>query len=233
MKRKIDFFNLLEAYFCPICNNPSSAEICLNCQKELFNPPAHCLSCSKLLSKNNSLCAKCVKKKPALDKLAVCFDYKGIARDLVLAAKYGRNRLALKFMANKIYEVFIKKFALQKPDLIIPIPLTSQRLEERGFNQSHFLAENLGQFSKIEKGILLKDNLNPQSSIEEAAERKKNILGAFSIINNAENKIRNKKILLIDDVSTTGSTLNEAAKILKINGADMVFGLVFAATFYQ
>lgn len=231
MGRRISrLLSFLEAYFCPICTNPSSTEICPNCQNRLFKAATHCLKCSKLL-KRAAICPKCLSNPPYLDKLLICFDYKDTARELVLAAKYGKNRLALEFMARQMEEFFLANHKDLKIDLIIPIPLTKQRLEERGFNQSHFLANRLGRFFKIEKNFLSKNNKNPQSGIKEAFLRKKNIQNAFKINSKAE--VNNKNILLIDDVSTTGSTLNEAAKVLKINGANKVFALVFAATFYS
>ena len=231
MGRRISrLLSFLEAYFCPICGNPSGAEICPNCRKQLFKATTHCLKCSKLLKKA-VICPRCLKNPPQLDELLICFDYRDTARELVLAAKYGRNRLALKFMAGQIQEKFLENQNNLKIDLIIPIPLTKQRLEERGFNQSHYLAENLKKFAELDKKLLIKINKNPQSGIKEAELRRKNILGAFSLTD--KEKIKGKNILLIDDVYTTGSTLNEAAKLLKNNKANKIFALTFAATFFK
>lgn len=117
---------------------------------------------------------------------------------------------------------------LENNDLIIPVPLHNKRQSERGYNQSELLAYELSK--KI--GILYKNNIlkrykntKPQSSLERR-DRLKNLDGAFKVINNIE--IVNRKILLVDDVMTTGATLEHCARVLLNEGALKVTGLTVA-----
>jgi ComF family protein len=132
---------------------------------------------------------------------------------------------------------------LPLPDLVVPIPLHKRRLRWRGFNQSELLAnyisENLtpGMEIPVLNDILIrKKHTTPQMQVKKYSERKENIKDAFEIYpvksagGSAEKfkRIKNKNILLVDDVATTGATLNECAKTLKQSGAKKVFALVLA-----
>ena len=106
---------------------------------------------------------------------------------------------------------------IQKYDYIIPVPLHKYRYRERGYNQAYLILKEL---SKLEKNIIIKnniikktENIKPQSTLNKA-ERKDNIRGVYEIINK-ENKIEDRKILIFDDVFTTGSTTNECSRVLK------------------
>ena len=129
----------------------------------------------------------------------------------------------------------VAKNELPVPDLIIPIPLHPRRLRWRGFNQSEKLADFLGKNLTPGFPILVGNNMLtrtkytvPQMKIGNYQERKRNVSGIFLITDICKQAFRDKKILLIDDVATTGATLFEAGKILKENGAKKVFGAVIA-----
>jgi len=112
--------------------------------------------------------------------------------------------------------------------LLIPVPLAKRRIRWRGFNQAEEIAKNLAEYLEIPliNDVLIKTKETlPQIDLAEEA-RKENIKGAFLIKN--EEKIKGKKILLIDDVYTTGSTLEESSRILKKAGAREVWGAVVA-----
>jgi len=135
----------------------------------------------------------------------------------------------------------MKKIYLQSslplPDLIIPVPLHDRRLRWRGFNQSLVMANYLGQelipnleIEIFDKIILRSKHTRPQMTIRNRRERIQNVANVF-VFNKTEeniNLIKNKKVLLIDDITTTGSTLFECAKVLKQNGAKKVYGIVLA-----
>ena len=111
---------------------------------------------------------------------------------------------------------------------MVPIPLTKKKLKQRGFNQSEEIVKELSESLKIfflDDCILKIKETSPQIELSGKA-REENIKGAFLVKNNE--KIKNKKILLVDDVYTTGSTMEEVSKVLKESGAKEVWGLVVA-----
>ena len=130
-----------------------------------------------------------------------------------------------------MYEGLIQQEAFYNVDkqssFLLPIPLHKKRLRERGYNQSEIMAIDLG----IRLGLPIKKLLIRQVKTERQVgktqkERRENVKGAFSIVEGSG--ITGKTIFLIDDVVTSGSTMNEAAKLLKRNGAKAVYGLALA-----
>ena len=194
-----------------------------------------CGICGKLDKK--SLCNKC---KIKLQKNAICkiedykntssyfnehiylFQYTGEIRDTILKYKFNEKsyiyRTFLEFIKNN------KKICAQikKYDIIIPVPISKKRLNTRGYNQSALIAKELAKELSIEYSekilIKIKDN-NPQSEMKQDT-RKSNVRGVYKTIN--EERIYNKKVLIIDDIFTTGSTADECAKVLKENNAESV-----------
>jgi ComF family protein len=129
----------------------------------------------------------------------------------------------------------VQRSALPLPDLIIPVPLHRRRLRFRGFNQSELLARELSQ--SLTPGLeipLMSDILlrirhtKPQMKTESREERLANLKNAFAMAEGKKETIRGKYIWLVDDVATTGTTLEECAAVLKQHGAKRVFGVVLA-----
>ena len=134
----------------------------------------------------------------------------------------------------------IKNSELPLPDIIIPVPLHSRRLRWRGFNQSELLAKHISE--KITPGFpipVVSDLLqrsrytHPQMEIKNQSKRKKNIENAFKIPKNKLGLVKSKRILLVDDITTTGATIFECAKTLKKSGAHEVFAVVIARQGYK
>ena len=125
-------------------------------------------------------------------------------------------------------EIYTDKNKNKKTEtIIVPVPLHKRRYNWRGFNQAFLLSENIAAKFNLpvcENAIIRKRNTKPQTKIKLMEERKKNIKGAFSCPNN--NLIKNKNIIIVDDVCTTSATLNECAIELKKAGAKNVWGLV-------
>lgn len=119
--------------------------------------------------------------------------------------------------------------ALLHADVLLPIPLSTQRLSERGFNQALMLAHQLSR-AKTQSQTLLRMKHTPAQSSLKRSERLTNLTGAFAVAPLMAWQLRGKKILLIDDVVTSGATLNFAARVLKQAGASHVGALVLAKT---
>ena len=156
------------------------------------------------------------------DEHIYLFKYEEIIRKLILNYKFNEK--------DYIYKVFIqilknnKKIycKMKKYDIIIPVPISKKRLKTRGFNQSALIGRNIADFLDVEYNVnvLVKiKNNNTQSSLNKE-EREQNVKGVYSIIKSF--LIKDKSILLVDDIYTTGSTVNECSKILKQNGAKRI-----------
>ena len=236
-KNTIDF--ILDLFF-PIT--------CLNCgspKNKLANPQGYlCSDCFKKIEINNWVfCPKCTKKLIGLEP---CQTHKNNPLKVLGAATNYQNDVIKKIiweykynfiepLANPLNEI-LKKYYLavfeqqliNKKPLVTFIPLHGARFRWRGFNQSEILAKKFANDLNLEfcKTLKRKKFKKPQMKIKGYQARFENIKDSFEIINASQ--IKNKDIILIDDISTTGATLIEAAKILKHNGAKKIYGLVVA-----
>ena len=113
---------------------------------------------------------------------------------------------------KKNEKIFIQ---IKKYDIIIPVPISKKRFKERGYNQSELIARKIAKYAGIKyaNNVLIKTKNNIAQSLLEEQNRKENVKGVYKL--NCSKKIKNKNILLIDDIYTTGSTVNECSKILK------------------
>lgn len=208
---------------CLLCRKICSDWLCVDCQS-LWQPivTPHCQTCAARVTQNHRFCQRCARHSPAFDAFTAVYRYNAPARTLVLQAKYAANRTALTYMG----EMMAAHLPPWQIDAIIPMPMSRWRYWQRGFNQTHFLAAALGQryHLPILKTVLEKRHRVPQSTLTTTAQRQKNISGAFVAKQNISGRI-----LLVDDVMTSGATLSEAARCLKQAGADWVGASVFAA----
>ena len=225
---------------------------CDGCGGEIFDYPTHriCAECEVKLEKTNKACVKCGRQE-ATD--GVCLDCKGnlpkftrgfapfVYRDEVAAMinriKNGNPRLAIYFgaqMANHFVENYLKTVDKAQEWLIIPVPMTKDKIIDRGYNQSVRLAESvcerlieLGYSARIDTELLQKRRETAPQKQMTYAERMENVSGAYHVHKRAE--CRGKTLLLIDDVLTTGATSSECAARLFGAGAEEVYFLVAAA----
>ncbi len=190
----------------------------------LVYPPT-CGICGKL--NNDFLCKKCEKileteaiygVDKALDKYfnkhLYIFAYQGIIRRIILKYKFQEESYLYKTFVNFLLknENFFEK--MEKYDTIVPVPISKKRQKERGYNQSELIAKEIANSSnlRLETECLFKTkNIIEQSKLNRE-ERQKNIQRVYELVN--LEKLYKKKILLVDDIYTTGSTVNECAKEL-------------------
>ncbi|MDD4860408.1 MAG: ComF family protein [Dehalococcoidales bacterium] len=200
--------------------------LCYSCRQQ-FLPviPPVCPRCG-LPQVNGQLCLNCSGWQAAIDGIRSPYQFDGVAREAVHQLKYRNLRILAVPLAKLLYD-FLKENPLPA-EVIIAVPLHPKRLRERGYNQSQLLAEKLSRLS----GLPVMDDClarahytMPQARTGSVAERRSNIAGAFLCRNG---KVKNRQVLLIDDVATTGATLNSCADVLKAAGAAGVWGLTFA-----
>ncbi len=208
-----------------------------------------CRSCLGTIPiKKNFECVGCKRNTPFGQTCFLCAKTNSVDQ-LLIMADYKNNLVekTLKFYKYKFISdlerplsVLMKKYLkwltldkkfniFESNPLLIPVPLHPRRLNWRGFNQSELLAKNIADTFQMEMAVDIIERMGnavPQAEIKEREERLKNLSGIFRIKN--KEKIIGRNILLIDDVCTTGATLNECAKVLKQGGASKVVALVVA-----
>ncbi len=162
------------------------------------------------------------------EKLLYCFEYKSIIRKYILKYKFGNKPYLSDFFVNqilknkKLYEI------LKLYDIIISVPMEKIKKQKRGYNQAELIAKSIAKKYEIlhQEDVIVKiKNTKTQSTLKKG-ERKDNIKDAYII--NEKNKIKGKKIILFDDIYTTGSTVNEISKKLKESGANEILVIVIA-----
>lgn len=211
----------LSEYFCPDCQKRIQAIqdlICPVCQRFSVSGQTH-FKCQSEFSLNGllSLFAYQGPIKEAIKKLKYQF-VTDLAEELV--------ELALKTI-RKEQKVVWKQL---KRGVLVPVPLHPRRQRQRGFNQAELLGKVLAEKLSwsVETDFLIRQKHTPSQASLKSRDRQENIKGAFKIRPYSEPKIQNSKLILFDDVWTTGSTLKEAASVLKKNGARQVWGLTLA-----
>lgn len=228
------FFDLVLPPKCLACNTDvfQQGSICGNCYQGLQTIGQHkCHKCGlpfEFDMGNKAICASCSYEKPRYDMARAYCKYEGVGGDIAVKLKFSDKTHLAPYMAKMM------KLAgdglLHKTDIIAPIPLHYSRKLRRKYNQASLLAKNLARISGLEyQPFLLKRtrNTEKQTTLPKSA-RKKNMRDAFIVRPEYAEKIEGKKILLIDDVMTTGATIEAAAVALKVTGAKKVYGLVFA-----
>jgi ComF family protein len=204
---------------------------CRACLESLpWHSTQSCPQCG--LNSDGNVCGSCLNNPPDFDATKAVFLYAYPIDAMMLRYKYG-NSLNLgdtfgEFLAEKVNV----EDCLKNIDLIIPMPMHPQRLKERGFNQAIEIAKVLTKNckEKLDYKSTIRQTLTPPQASLPLKERVKNIKGAFKVNADKLGKIQGKRIAIVDDVMTTGASLNELAKTLKKAGASHVECWVIART---
>lgn len=230
---------LLDILFPPLCHlckafipNAGNIHLCAGCLENnvRLNSPL-CLVCGvPFLTEDgiDHLCSGCSTAPPTFTAARAAMLFEGTVKELIHRFKYDKKvqlRRPLGILTAQGLGVFCAEVS---PDLIIPVPLHVKRLKERGFNQAVLLGEILARHWRLP---LSRDNLRrirwtePQITLS-ATERISNVRGAFDV--KSPLAVKGKRVILVDDVYTTGSTVAECAKTLKRSGAEKVFVVTVA-----
>jgi ComF family protein len=200
--------------------------ICDVCRRNLpmITPPL-CPVCGHPQSEGN-VCRDCREMLMQIDGIRSPFIFDGIIRRAIHELKYRNLRGLAPLMAGMLYDYLVVNPL--PADVLVPVPLHRNRQRDRGYNQSALLAVELGRRCGLPvaaNGLIRHRYALPQARSTGLSERRKNVAGAFSC---PDNRFKDKRVLLIDDVSTSGATLNACAGALKAAGAAQVWGLVMA-----
>lgn len=227
MKKKNFIIKLLYPQRCKYCNNVIDIrrEICHTCENTLNRIDG---DICKLCGASVELC-NCGHKKHFYKYICAPFYYEGAASRAIWRFKF-RNAINLaKIFAQDMAECFYKNYKGYDFDLCTFVPSAKEDFKRRGYNQAELLAKDFCEITGLKCEELLVKNFSTQTQHSlSSAERSGNLAGAIDIKNDV--CIENMRILLIDDIKTTGSILNECAKMLLIGGAAEVFCLTVAIT---
>lgn len=215
--------------------NPS---FCFDCWSSIqfFQGPV-CPSCgipfrskTSLLYSPTHRCGECRKRRPKFDQAVSVARYEGVLKEAILRFKYHQQANLAHPFADLILKGINHEF---KVDHLIPVPLHARRLKERQYNQALLLSDALGrqiQSSVIPDGLERIRETSSQAGLP-INERRRNVRGAFRVRQSFF--IKNRRILLVDDVMTTGATVNECAQTLKKAGAKSVSVLTVARAVFS
>jgi len=192
---------------------------CTGCYPKLPFQASTCRQCAEPYIGFADLCGRCLASPPYFDACFCPFEYATPISELIIRFKYHETpELAPKLAKLLAYE--IEQNNIVMPELLLPVPMHNKRLQQRGYNQSSLLAQQLGKQLRIpvSYSALAKTKFTEQQAQQTVKQRKNNVLGSFSLNKN----IPAQSVAIVDDVVTTGSTAGEIAKILKKNGVDYV-----------
>lgn len=217
---------------CPLCGAPVSVhgELCADCWASfnwISNPK--CTKCGYPFPANldlglNPICPNCASGKCPLDMIRSACVYDGVSRETVLPFKHGGRIKYSNFMSRAM--MWSMRDIEIKPDIIMPVPLAWRRLRHRGYNQATLLARPISKAMNVKMDLdSVRRIYRPDMGHKNAVQRAENIRGVFKV--SRPDRIRGKKILLVDDVMTTGATFAELRRVLMKAGAVSVYGVVF------
>ena len=224
---KINPIKFLYPKRCRFCNNVIDIrrEVCHTCENTLQRIDGEIC---KLCGKSVGHC-ECDHKKHFYKYVCAPFYYNGAASRAIWNLKFNNKTRFSKSLAEDMAECFEKHYEGYDFDVCTFVPSAKEDLKERGYNQAELLAKDFCEITglKCQELLVKKFPTQTQHSLS-GVERSGNLAGAIDIKDDVD--LENKRILLIDDIKTTGSTLNECAKMLLIGGAAEVFCLTVAVT---
>lgn len=229
MGYKLFLHTVLDFLFPPLCHvcrkfipEAGHLHVCPTCRERMpsiVSPLCPVCGCPFIGAGDDHVCGACITSRHHFDAARAALAYEGASRDLIHAFKYGNKTHLRRPLALVTIEMLAEFVRMRAPNLIIPVPLHRKRLRSRGFNQAVLLGEIFSSHWKIP---LERHNLRrvrwtePQVSLS-AGDRRANVKGAFSVQD--PGRIEGRRVLLVDDVLTTGSTVEECALVLKAAGA--------------
>jgi len=213
--------NILFGGSCFLCRGAARELVCAACDAELPRlGGARCPRCA-LESPGGLVCGRCLREQPAYDATRAALAYEFPADALVQALKF-RGELALAPLVAALLEQSLDN---ERIDYIVPVPLSRERLRRRGYNQAAEIARRLGR-PRLDLSLCERTRDGPPQMELPFAERQRNVRGAFRCTRSLDGA----RIAVVDDVMTTGATLNEIARTLKAAGAAHVENWVVART---
>jgi ComF family protein len=214
---------------CQVCHSWPSNTVCDDCVSQFAQPHARCQTCALPVPQGMPHCGACLKQAPPLDQclaaVAYAYPWSSLMGDFKFRDQTGLTRV----FATLLKVTPWVEPALDGADLVLAMPLSSAKLMQRGYNQALLLACALIS-AKVQTDILLRIQDTPAQHTLKRAQRLSALDHAFAVDPLRTPALQGARVLLVDDVMTTGASLYAAARVLRAAGASHITGLVFART---
>lgn len=214
---------------CAVCHTWPAQPVCEACVNAFAQPVPRCATCAIDVPPGVRQCGTCIVTPPPLDACLAALPYAYPWSTLVADFKFHQQPAWAHSFALLLRSTPWVEPALEAADLIIPMPLSRERLRERGYNQALVLARALDA-RKVAHLLLLRIHDTPPQRTLPRSERLRNVEHAFAVDPLQINQLTGKRVVLLDDVMTSGASLYAAANTLRAAGAAHITGLVLART---
>lgn len=215
---------------CPVCDRivkPSGEKICPEClgRLRLLTPP-WCMRCGKKLAAEGEYCADCRRREHEFIRGRALYEY-GSAAMSIYRFKYGGRQEYADFFGEQMAKCLGPFIRSAAPEALIPVPLHRKRKASRGYNQAQLLAQAVGERLGIPvyTGLVVRQRNTKPLKYENPEERQNNLKKAFLIV---RNDVKLEKVMVVDDIYTTGSTMDEISRVLKGAGVREVTFIALA-----
>jgi ComF family protein len=221
---------------CQVCGQWPAQPVCEACVRRFAQARWRCRTCAVSLGQDSGLCGACLTRPtpPPLDRCLAAVDYAYPWDDLIARFKFRDEPGLAGALAERMLATAGAEDLIAGSDWLVPVPLSPQRLTSRGYNQAWELAkalrERLAHAPAGMSDALVRLGDAPDQHSLPREQRLRNLRGAFAATPQRVEALRGKRVLLVDDVSTTGTTLHSAALALRQAGVVQVHGLVIART---
>lgn len=214
---------------CPVCRSWPRHGLCEDCIGQFAQPHPRCLTCALPLPVGPTQCGACLKQAPPLDRCLAAVPYAYPWSRLISDFKFHEHTGLVRNLAALLQATPWVEPTLDAADWLLPLPLSRQRLAQRGYNQSLLLARALHP-AKTRHDLLLRLVDTPAQHTLKRAQRLRALDQAFALEPLLAQQLTGARVVLVDDVMTTGASLHAAARVLRAGGASHITGLVLART---
>jgi ComF family protein len=214
---------------CAVCHAWPAQPVCEACVARFAQPLPRCRTCALPVPAGVAQCGRCLREPPPLDGCLAAVSYSYPWSGLVAQFKFNGQPGWAQTLATLMRSAPWVEPALDEADLLLPLPLSRERLAERGFNQALELARQLAP-AKVRADLLLRLRHTPAQAALGRAERLRNVKDAFALEPLLASAVRLQRVVLVDDVMTSGASLFAAAAVLRQAGAAQITALVVART---
>lgn len=214
---------------CAVCHAWPARRLCDACRAQFARPGARCSTCAAVVPDGVAQCGECLRHPPPLDACLAAVSYGFPWAHLLAQFKFQADPGWAAALAGLMRQAPGAQAAIAQADLVLPVPLSRERLRQRGYNQALLLARRLGS-PHVHPHLLLRTRDAEAQSHLTRAQRLRNLRGAFMLDPLLAARASGRRVLLVDDVMTTGATLHAAAAPLREAGARHVAAIVLART---
>lgn len=214
---------------CAFCHAWPAQRVCAACMARFTPPQRRCPTCALVLPVDVPACGICLRTPAPLDQCLAAVDYAYPWAQAIGQFKFQGDPGWAGTLAALIQGIPWADPVLQAADIVLPVPLSRQRLQERGFNQALLLARHLAP-DKTDATVLLRVRHTPAQMPLRRAERLQNLRGALVVEPLRQAAVAGRRVVLVDDVMTTGATLHASAQALRQAGATHICAIVAART---